>query len=224
MTRLRQALRVAAFLCLPWTAPAFAMDDHWPALFDVVNVEASDVLNVRSMPSADAEIIGQLDASATNVEVIRPNDPKTWGKVNVGERSGWVSLSFLERQPGQSTRAPIDVRQCFGTEPFWALSYDAPRIELTAPDIDPRAGLISGLFTSKGRRDRFAYAGSFFPSAAGNRDITMSVRLEACSDGMSDREYAIGVDMLITRPDAAGDDSMTGLYSGCCSLSPPPAE
>lgn len=220
----RYACVLAALLHLAFAGSAKATQDQWPALFDVTGVAATDVLNVRSSPTVQSDIVGTLAPTETNIEVIRPTDDLTWGLVNVGERSGWVSLAFLARQPGQWSGALIDVRQCFGTEPFWRLTYDPPRITLTAPDIEPRQGLISSLFRSNGHRDRFAYQGSFFPSDAGNRNVTMSVRLEACGDGMSDRDYGIGVDMLITRPDLGGDQSMTGLYSGCCTLSPPPGE
>lgn len=215
---------IVVSLILFTATPALATQDQWPALFNVTGVDASDVLNVRTEPSASGEILGTLAPTERDVEVVRPNEQETWGLVNVGERSGWVSLAFLERQPGQWAGAPIDVRQCFGTEPFWNLTYAPPRILLTAPDIEPREGLVSGLFSSNNRRDRFAYKGSFLPNEAGNRDVTMSIRMEACGDGMSDRDFGIAVDMLITRPDLDGDDSMTGLYSGCCSLSPPPAE
>lgn len=201
--------------------PAHATVDGWPALFDVTGVASDDFLNVRAEPGPLSEIVGKIAPDAEGIEVIRPNERETWGLVNVGERSGWVSLTYLARRPGQWSGAFPEVRQCFGTEPFWSLSYDPPRIALSMPDIAPREGLISGLYSSLSRRDRFALRGSFFPTETGDREIHLSVRTETCNDGMSDREFGVSVDMLVTRPTPGGDQSATGLYSGCCSIQPP---
>lgn len=200
--------------------PAAATVDGWPALHDVVGVAADDVLNIRSDPGTSGQIVGTLAHDATNVEVIRPNEDLTWGLVNSGESTGWVSLAYMRRQPGQWDGAFPNIRQCFGTEPFWSLIYDPPRVSFSSPDMPPRDGLISGLHSSLARRDRFALTGALFPTDAGERDIQIFLRTETCTDGMSDREYGIAIDMLLTRPTSGGDDSGTGLYSGCCSIQP----
>lgn len=203
--------------------PAAATQDGWPALFDVVGVASDDVLNIRSAPGTAGEIVGSLPHDGSDIEVIRPTEHLTWGLVNARERTGWVSLSYLQRQPDQWDGKFPAIRHCVGTEPFWSLALDPPQIRLETPDIEPRTGLISSMHASLSRRDRFAYGGSFFPNEAGSRDILLSIAVETCSDGMSDREYGIAVDMLLTRPDLSGDDSVTGLYSGCCSIQPPAA-
>lgn len=212
-------IRALALVCLG-VLPAAATVDGWPALHDVVGVAPDDVLNVRSAPGTSGRIVGSLAHDAANVEVIRPNDDLTWGLVNTGEGTGWVSLSYMQRQPGQWDGAFPKIRQCFGTEPFWSLDYDPPRIGFSGPDIPTREGLISGLHGSLARRDRFALTGAFLPTEAGDRDIQIFLRTETCNDGMSDREYGIAVDMLVTRPTTGGDDSGTGLYSGCCTIQP----
>ena len=204
--------------------PATATTDAFPALYDVVGVAEDDVLNVRSGPGTAFEIVGTLAHDAQAVEVISPNERYTWGMINHGEGTGWIAMDFIAPQPGQWHGSFPQFRQCFGTEPFWSLQRDAARIEFSMPDLGPRDGLIAGIFSSLSHRDRFAYRGSFFPSPAGNLDIAMFVRREFCGDGMSDRAYGIQIDMLLTRPDAPGDNSWTGLYSGCCSLTPPPGE
>ena len=202
-------------------APAMATTDGWPALYDVVGVAADDVLNIRSTPGTSGEIVGTLAHDATSIEVVRPSEDLMWGLVNTGEGNGWISLNFAVPQPGQWDGSLPAMRQCFGTEPFWTLSYDPPRIALTTPEGGTREGLISGIHGSQNHRNAFAFTGAFFPTEAGNRDIHLSVRRADCSDGMSDRAFGLTVDMLVTRPDAGGDDSGVGLFSGCCSIAPP---
>ncbi len=214
-------IRVLTLLLILAAGPAFATQDGWPALYDVSGVASDDVLNIRSEPGAAGDVIGTLRPDAKDIEVIRANDPQTWGLVNTGEGSGWVSLAFMERHPGNWDGSFPEIRQCFGTEPFWSLAYDPPEIVFSAPDMPPRAGLISGLYSSLSRRDSFAYSGSFFPAETGERVVQLFVQTESCSDGMSDRQYGISVQMLLRQPTAEGDNSGTGLYSGCCSIQPP---
>lgn len=200
--------------------PASATQDGWPALFDVKGVAADDVLNIRSEPGASGDIVGSLANDAKNIEVIRPNESLTWGLVNTRDTSGWVALSFMQRQAGHWYGAMPEIRRCFGTEPFWLLAYDPPRITFSTPEGALREGLISGLHSSLSRPDRFALKGAFFPTEDGDRDIQIFLRTEVCTDGMSDREYGIAADMLLTRTAIGDDDSATGLYSGCCTIQP----
>ncbi len=219
-------LRAVAVILLGslWATVAAAKDERWPALFDVTGVAPNDVLNIREAPNAGSRIVGTLAPDATGIEVIRPNPDESWAVVNTGEGHGWVSLAYLERTDGASRSAGPDIRHCFGTEPFWSLAVEPPRITYTTPDIAPRQGLMSSFYASRSHPGRFAETGSLFPGPWGDRNIHLSIRLEACNDGMSDREYGIAVDMLLTQPDQAGDMSGTGLYSGCCSLSAPLSE
>lgn len=199
--------------------PLWATQDGWPALYDVTGVAADDVLNIRSEPGAAGDVIGALSHDAVNVEVIRDNDGRgTWGLVNINEGTGWVSLNFMARQPGQLAGSMPEIRQCFGTEPFWSLIRDGAQIAFEAPEPPRREGVISGLYRSKSRVDRFAYSGSFFPAEDGIVDFVLNLRTEACSDGMSDRDYGITLDMFLSGSSTPGTN---GLSSGCCSIAPP---
>lgn len=59
---------------------ALAEDGPLPDLFDVTGVNSNDVLNVRSAPDADAEVIGSLDHDARDIEIVAVEDG--WGRVN----------------------------------------------------------------------------------------------------------------------------------------------
>ena len=101
--------------------PAAATTDAWPALYDVINVESDDVLNVRAGPGSSFDVVGTLDHDAVNVEVIRPDESFEWALINIDEGTGWVSLSFIVPQPGQWDGFYPEFKWCGGTEPFWSL-------------------------------------------------------------------------------------------------------
>ncbi len=211
----------ALTILLALAGPAFATQDGWPALYDVANVASDDVLNVRAEASVSSDIVATFEASRTDVEVIRPNDDLTWGLVNVGDGTGWVSLTYLARQPGQWFGQFPAIRSCSGTEPFWSLTYDEPAIALSMIDVPPADGFISGLHKSQSRPDRFFFRGALRSEDAGPLDVAMSIRTRACSDGMSDRAFGIELDMLVSDNDTTDGFRQSGLFSGCCTLAPP---
>lgn len=203
---------VAALAAL--AAPVGATQDQWPALFDVTGVAADDVLNIRTDPDATSDIIATLAPDATRVEVIRPNERESWGMVNAGERTGWVSLAFLQRRAGQWLGAHPRITSCFGTEPFWSLDLQNENaLAWRTPEIEIAGGRIEARLASGNRRDRHGLSARFsFGKEA--TEISAITALQVCTDGMSDRAYGISVDVLMTGVEG------TALYSGCCTLAP----
>lgn len=199
-------LAVALLLCL--AVPAFATQDRWPALFDVTGVAGDDVLNIRTGPDPASERIGSYAPSARDIEVIAPNERQTWGMVNVDGRVGWVSLRYLQRQPGQWLGAPIGNVRCVGTEPFWSLTRRGDAVTWSTPEGEADGSVTVTLDTIARRTTRgFVYA------MAGDRGHVI-LELAACSDGMSDR--AFGISAAVTR----NLDGAPELFAGCCSLQP----
>lgn len=198
-----KALLAAILLLLPGLASA----QPFPALYDVSGVAANDVLNVRAGPTASAEIVGTLAPDAAGVEVIRLAEGAGWGLVNSGESTGWVSMAYMSRRPGQDWGDIPETLSCFGNEPFW--SFDIAR-DGTARFSSPETAQsykITERLPASGARGTFAViAETPFARA------TALVSTGACSDGMSDRDYGLGIGLLL---DADGQNR---LYSGCCSL------
>jgi uncharacterized membrane protein len=173
----------------------------------VTGVSADDRLNIRAAPDASSPVIGQLAPDATGIEVIRANPRLTWGLVNAGEATGWVSLRYLARRPGQWDGAFPEIASCFGTEPFWSIRRDGDTLVHATPETESREFSIVARSGSANRRD------SFHMIAEGASGPAISVfRTEACSDGMSDREFGISVQLLL----GAGPE--TRHLSGCCTL------
>ncbi|MGB3553158.1 MAG: SH3 domain-containing protein [Jannaschia sp.] len=184
--------------------PALATQDAWPALFDVRDVTADDVLNIRAGPSVRFPVIGTLRPDRADVEVIAPNDRETWGRINTGEGVGWVSLRYLARQPGQWQGAFPEISSCFGTEPFWTLSLTGDDAHLATPDSEA-AGTVSARLGSAARRDRHGLIATL-----GGTTLTGVIATRSCSDGMSDRAFGLAFDAVM------GDE----VLSGCCTLTP----
>lgn len=200
-------IRALVVLLTLWASTALATQDGWPALHDVTGVAANDVLNLRAAPDAGAAIVGTLPPDATGVEVIRPNPEQTWGLVNTAEGTGWASLTYLARRPGQWQGALPETLGCGGTEPFWSLDLTPGAIlfgGLDLPDLAFGAGLRQ---PAANRRDRWS-----FRAWSDGTGITGIVINATCTDGMSDREYGLSLDVIL----ATGDGYSH--YAGCCAL------
>ena len=199
----------AAVLWTLLALPVFATVEGWPALYDVTGVAPDDVLNVRAAPRASAEIVGALPADGTAIEVIEITRNETWGLVNAGEVSGWASMAFLARRPGQWAGAAPELAHCVGTEPFWSLSIDGEQATFETPDALPLRFLRSSKLRSRNRIDRHA---AVYENDLGG--LVATLRNTSCNDGMSDRAFGWEVDLLLV---VAGEDNAQ-LFSGCCSL------
>jgi len=198
-------VRGLALALLLWAAPALATQDAWPALFDVARVAADDQLNIRSGPGAGHKVIGHLAHDARGIEVIEMSRDGGWGRVNAGEGTGWVSLGFLDRRPGQWDGAIPLLAACFGTEPFWRLET-GESWRLDTPEGELFEAPAPTLVGSAAHRGRFAAA-----LRADGTSWSLSLLNQSCSDGMSSRRY--GFEGLLV-----GAGPQTTLLTGCCSL------
>ncbi|MDD7969603.1 COG3650 family protein [Roseinatronobacter alkalisoli] len=181
---------------------------EYPQLFDVVDVAADDVLNIRQAPSASSDVVGNFAADATGIEVIMLNSTQRWGLVNMDESTGWVFMRYLsgQGQPIDHYNMPVGLR-CFGTEPFWSLHSDGgvwqyDSMDGTSAELEIEIAQDSGIAQDFRRMVRLSG-----PDGAGTAFIYPAM----CNDGMSDRAYGVSIS-LMTGP-------ATPLLSGCCSLS-----
>lgn len=185
--------------------PIALLANPFPALHDVTDVAANDVLNVRAAPNGSAEIRGTLAPNAQDIEVTATNETGTWGRINLGESAGWVSMRYLERHEDNPDYALAHALTCFGTEPFWSAEITQGQgVTVKTPEttVDiPGAGLF---ISASGRNDLFAL---------GFADSSAQVRRAECNDGMSDRAFGLQIGLFLRH------NHSTTLYSGCCSIS-----
>jgi hypothetical protein len=94
-----------------------------PPMFRVANVRSDDVLNVRSGPSADFEIVGALPPGSRGI-AITSGCRSQWCPVQHHAASGWVNSAYLSPEEPLSQPVPLGP---LGAAP------EAPRACLTAP-------------------------------------------------------------------------------------------
>lgn len=183
---------------------ALATVDGFPALYDVKGLAADDNLNVREAPNAGSIVISSFPPMSKNIEVITMNDAETWGLVNIDGRSGWVSMRYMARHPGQYAGNVPALTYCHGTEPFWGLEFTDGGVSFSSPENTGPMVPFTAL-RSANRIDRFALF------ATGMTGVVIEQR---CSDGMSDFTYGLSVELLAP---LYGDMK---LLSGCCTIQP----
>jgi len=202
---------LALLFTLIFAMPVLAAQDGWPALHDVTDVASDDTLNVRAQPNGSAPIIGTLAYDAKGIELIAPNDDWTWAQVNVGEQSGWVSLRFMARRPGQFEYSDPKAQTCFGTEPFWSLNGIGTNAAEWATPEGRQAVTLGPLMQSDAALTHFGYAGDIENEST---QLSLVVRRASCGDGMSDRRFGLAADLIMRGRSGAR------MYSGCCSIAP----
>jgi uncharacterized membrane protein len=96
---------------------------------------------------------------------------------------------------------------CRGTEPFWSLRPDADGVTYATPEAERVLALAAALDTGLPGDQRRALI-----AQDGEGRLTGVIVREACSDGMSDRAYGLGISVIL---EGAGPPQ---LLTGCCSV------
>lgn len=187
--------------------PACAAAQSLPALHDVTGVAREDTLNMRTGPSTEFEVIGKLPPDAAGIEVVDIDPSGDWGLINIGERSGWVAMRYMTRQPGQAADGPPNDLICAGTEPFWSFRLMPDGAAAFTGAGGEVAFSSRQTVTSENRPDRHALFAD-----GGETVITAILGRARCSDGMTSRAYGLGIDLLVT------DKAEVHVYSGCCRI------
>lgn len=177
-----------------------------PAVFEVTGLQEGDHLNVRSAPSAKAGDIGDLQPNE-RVEVTAIDPNVGWAQIVYGEWTAWVYARYLEPVGTPlmaGTDLPADMR-CSGTEPFWSFNISNGT---TAQFI--QMGEVAG------QVENITYAGKssnhILRQGLQTPNWTAFVEKRKCSDGMSDRQMGISIELM------SNGQTPTQHYTGCCSL------
>ncbi|MBV0910926.1 hypothetical protein [Anianabacter salinae] len=182
--------------------------------FSVTGVAPGDTLNIRADimahdSYADAPLIGVIAPDAQGVRGTGRSvmlNGSTWREVRSGGVTGWVNDAFLWIEAPFPNEAAFS---CFGTEPFWSLSFDAETGEARQMDRPAPTDLtVTDWRAAAGRRDVRRYR--LDPGAESPIIEAIVAHTGQCSDGMSDFSHAYAVYVLGWAPD--------DLYAGCCTL------
>ncbi|MGB0904857.1 MAG: SH3 domain-containing protein, partial [Mangrovicoccus sp.] len=149
-------------LGLACAAPAVLAED-FPARYDVTTNNGRGY-ELRAAPDASAPAIGQIPDDRQGLQVVRLSEGGDWGLVTYGERSAWVAMAHLTRQPApQATALPM---RCYGTEPFWGLNFPTGFFaEFERPEHPEEPFQIAGMAESTGSQGRIK-AWSFISDAS----------------------------------------------------------
>ncbi|GLQ34555.1 hypothetical protein GCM10007939_08380 [Amylibacter marinus] len=176
-----------------------------PTIMQVSGLSAGDHLNLRAEPNARSEDIGDL-AAGTFVEVGVVDTSGAWARVIMGERSAWVARRYLTpvETPVLSPSGIAQNLACFGTEPFWNWSL-SNGVEVTFSMSEGQRPVETLISNSVSANHSLRYGLS-----SPNWGAVLEKR--ACYDGMSDRVYALQIDLL-----GVGGNEIK-LLSGCCQI------
>ena len=152
--------------------------------YGVTGVAATDTLAMRAAPDANANVVGTIPHNGEGIAATGNTTPGGWSEIAYRGKRGWVNAQFLGLGNDAGTRLPA-LLECMGTEPFWriTLSPGTARADLLFVERVVNYRLTHAA-SAMGRSDVWLVKG-----ADGQTEMSLTVKRESCSDGMSDTEY-----------------------------------
>jgi len=193
------AMRAAIlFLISLFTAAAASAD----VVYSVADVRPGDTLNMRVRPDPRAPVVITIPHDGTGIGLTGKSAPGDWVEATYNRKRGWVNARFLGFGTGRYSLPAY--MECSGTEPFWSIAV--------MPNI-ARADLIFAekrYFFKLNRAENAMNRSDIWHLKASARpggEMSLIVRHEVCSDGMSDTRYPFSAVALI---------SGHNVIAGCC--------
>lgn len=199
------AALILALTTIVVALPMMAVAQAFPASFQVTGLAKDESLNIRAMPDAESESLGQIGPFAIAIEVLNLSDDGKWGRIGLPEGNGWIAMRYLEPTPALDPfKVPRPI-SCFGTEPFWSVSLYPQGAEYNSPD--------TGAVPMEVTAEAVSPKGYLFHLQEGpTLERTLIVARGQCNDGMSDRDFGFSTHMFLESPDG------NATYAGCCTL------
>ncbi|WP_020396629.1 COG3650 family protein [Thiolinea disciformis] len=180
--------------------------------YSVVNLGEESRLNVRVSPGTSSRVVTTIPKQSTGVVGTGKQTQvgqSTWVQVQWRGIQGWVNRRYLvvAGTTAPSPRKPTKdaILKCAGTEPFWSMRISEKRMTV---DV-----LEGGKYTAPvSFRQRSANNTSIAVVAGTRNNMSTTAfmqKVEACSDGMSDKNYPYSITAVIRNQK---------VVSGCCSL------
>lgn len=177
--------------------------------YSVTGVRENDTLALRASATSSATKVADIPSDATDlVPTGKVSASGEWAEIRYDGRRGWVSARYLAYGEAGSVQIPVRL-QCTGTEPFWGISLRPGSMQADLNFLDRKyTRPISNASAAMNHNDIW-----IVKSPAGRTQLSLIVRKESCSDGMSDREYPFSAIALVPGAD---------IIAGCCA--PPGAQ
>lgn len=175
--------------------------------YSVYDVRPGDTLNMRLQPDPRAPVVLAIPPTATGITLTGRSAQGGWVEVNFQRKRGWVSSRFLGFGSGRwALPALLD---CAGTEPFWSIAVMPGLARADLQFAERRAFFnLTRAQNAMNRNDIWHLKASGRPGG----ELSLIVRHEVCSDGMSDNRYPYSAIAIISGLD---------LIAGCCRRANP---
>lgn len=169
--------------------------------YSVVNVRPGDFLNMRAAPRPDAPVVLTIPFDAEGIQLTGRRSGGNWVEITFQRRRGWVNAHFLGLASGRyQIPAFLD---CTGTEPFWSIALSPGYAKADLMFAERRYLFRITRFQQAMNRTDIAH----ITGRSRNANMSLIVRHEVCSDGMSDTRYPFSAVALI---------SGVNTIAGCC--------
>lgn len=179
--------------------PAIARAD---VTYSVHGVRPGDTLNMRVQPNPRAPVVQTIPHDADGIALTGNTSQGDWTEVTFQRKRGWVNGRFLGLGPPGRYQLPAYL-DCAGTEPFWSISL-IPGLARAEMKFAERRHFfrLTRAQQAMNRSDIWMIRGATRPG-----EMSLIVRHETCSDGMSDNRYPYSAIALVSGLD---------MVAGCC--------
>lgn len=176
--------------------------------YSVFGVRPGDTLNMRVQPNPRAPVVQTIAHDAEGIALTGRTSQGDWTEITFRRKRGWVNARFLGiGAPGRyQLPAYLD---CSGTEPFWSISLMPGSARADMMFAEKRFFFrLTRAQQAMNRSEIWLLRGSGRPAG----EMSLIVRSETCSDGMSDTRYPYSAVALISGLD---------MVAGCCRPATP---
>lgn len=192
-------MRAAILLLMSLVFAAVASAD---VVYSVSNVRPGDTLNMRVRPDPRAPVVITIPHDGTGIGLTGKSAPGDWVEATYKRKRGWVNARFLGFGNGRyGLPAYLD---CSGTEPFWSIAVMPGLARADLMFAEKRYFFkLNRAENAMNRSDIWHIKASARPGG----EMSLIIRHEVCSDGMSDTRYPFSAIALI---------SGHNVIAGCC--------
>lgn len=191
-------------------------------VYSVTNTEGMP-LNLRANPGTTSSIVAKIPADGRGIVATgeeRKVGNATWAKVYWTDKGGWVNKAYLKpsaaatpakpsantpKPPASNTNSGSKVIKCTGTEPFWSITISEENLSVDVMDGLKYTVPVRLRQTSANNTKIAVIAGQ----DTRNETQVFLQKIEACSDGMSDKRYPFAITALLNKQ---------RVISGCCHV------